>query len=61
MEQDRDDFKMLTGKRTMEERNNTLQILTEKPIETGPLGRPRSRWVDKIGMNLTEASIITWN
>ena len=34
----------------MEEGRSAFKILTSKP--TGPLGRPRGRWEDTIGMDL---------
>ena len=35
----------------MEEDMSTLKILTDKPTEKKPLGRPRHRWENKITMN----------
>ena len=32
-------------------------MLTDKPIEKRPLGRPRHRWVDNIRMDLEEIRI----
>jgi len=34
---------------------NPYKILVAKPDRNRPLGRPRSRWEDNIGMNLREA------
>ena len=36
-------------------------ILTGKPTEKRPLGRPRRRWEENIRMNLKETGIITRN
>ena len=37
------------------------KFLTDKPIEKGPLGRPRRRWEDSIRMSLNEIGINTRN
>ena len=36
----------------MEEGRSAFKILTAKPIERRPLGRPRRRWEDNIRMDL---------
>jgi hypothetical protein len=38
------------------------RLLVEKPEEKRPLGRPRSRWVDKIMMDLGEMGwdVVDW-
>ena len=41
----------------MEEGRSAFKILTAKPIERRPLGRPRRRWEDNIRMNLEELGI----
>ena len=41
----------------MEEGGNAFKILTGKPTEKKPLGRPRRRWEDNIRMNLEEIDI----
>jgi hypothetical protein len=38
----------------MGETRNACRILVGKPEGKRPLGRPRSRWVDSIKMDLTE-------
>jgi hypothetical protein len=38
----------------MGEKRNAYRILVGKPDGMGPLGRPRSRWVDDIKMDLRE-------
>jgi hypothetical protein len=38
----------------MGEKRNVYRILVGKPEEKGPLGRPRSRWVNNIKMDLRE-------
>ena len=38
----------------MEEGRSAFKILTSKPKEKSPLGRPRSRWKDDIRMGLKE-------
>jgi hypothetical protein len=39
------------------EKMNEYRILVGKPEEKGPLGRPRSRWVENIKMDLREIEI----
>jgi hypothetical protein len=39
---------------TNEEKRNTYKILVGKPERKRPLGRPRSRWMDKIKKYLRE-------
>jgi hypothetical protein len=36
------------------EKRNAYRILVGKPVGKRPLGRPRSRWVDNIKMDLRE-------
>jgi hypothetical protein len=38
----------------MWEKRNAYRLLVRKPEGKRPLGRPRSRWVDNIKMNLLE-------
>jgi hypothetical protein len=38
----------------MREKRNVYRLLVEKPKGKTPLGRPRCRWVDNIGMDLVE-------
>ena len=38
----------------VEENRSAFKILTGKPTEKRPLGRPRSRWEDNIRMGLEE-------
>jgi hypothetical protein len=38
----------------MGEERGVYRVLVEKPEGKRPLGRPRSRWVDNIRMNLQE-------
>ena len=45
----------------MEEGRSAFKILTGKPTETRPLGRPRCRWEDNIRMNLEEIGINVGN
>ena len=42
----------------MEEGRSAFEILTGAPTEERPLGRPRHRWEDNIGMNLKKYSSI---
>ena len=42
------------GYRGMVEGRGTYRVLVGKPEGKRPLGRPRRRWVDNIGMNLQE-------
>jgi hypothetical protein len=37
---------------------NKIRLLVEKPERKRPLGKPRRRWVDNIGMDLGE---VGWN
>ena len=45
----------------MEEGRSALKILTGKPTEKRPLGRPRRRWEDNIREDLKEIGINTRN
>ena len=45
----------------MEEDRTAFKILTDKPAEKSPLGRPRRRWEDNIRMDLKEIDICTRN
>jgi hypothetical protein len=38
----------------MEAKRNTSRLLVGKPEGRRPLGRPRRRWADNIGMDLGE-------
>jgi hypothetical protein len=38
----------------MRENRNAYRLLVGKPQRRRPLGRPRRRWVDNIGMDLVE-------
>ena len=38
----------------MEESRSAFKILTDKPTEKRPLGRPRCRWEENIRMDLNE-------
>jgi hypothetical protein len=38
----------------MSEKRNVYRLLVGKPEGGRPLGRPRHRWVDNIGMDLVE-------
>ena len=38
----------------MEKGRSSFKILTGEPSEKRPLGRPRRRWEDNIGMDLEE-------
>jgi hypothetical protein len=38
----------------MREKRDAYRLLVGKPVGTRPLGRPRRRWVDNIGMDLGE-------
>ena len=40
---------------------SAFKILTGKPTGKRPLGRPRSRWEDNIGIDLKELGINTMN
>jgi hypothetical protein len=41
----------------MEEGKSAFKILTGKPTAKRPLGRPRRRWENNIGMDLKEIDI----
>ena len=41
----------------MEEGRSAFKIVTDKPTEKRPLGRPRFRWEDNIRMDLEEIGI----
>ena len=43
----------------MEEGRSAFKILTDKPTEKRPLGRPGQMWEDNIGMNIKEMGINT--
>ena len=43
----------------MEEGRSAFKILTGKPTEKRPLGRPRCRWEDNIRMDLKEIGFDT--
>ena len=45
----------------MEEGRSAFKILTGKPTEKRPLGRPRSRWEDNIRTGLEEIGINAGN
>jgi hypothetical protein len=45
----------------MEEGRSALEILTGKPTEKRPSGRPRHRWEENIRKNLKELGINTRN
>ena len=45
----------------MEEGRSAFKILTGKPTEKRPLGRPRRRWEDNIRMDLEEEGINVGN
>jgi hypothetical protein len=38
----------------MGEKNNAYRLFVGKPEGKRPIGRPRRRWVDNIGMDLVE-------
>jgi hypothetical protein len=46
----------------MAEIRNAYRILAGEPEETRPLGRPRRRWEDNIGMDLREIGrkVVDW-
>jgi hypothetical protein len=46
----------------MGEKRNVYSLLVEKPEGKRPLGRPRSRWIDNIKMDLLEIglSVVDW-
>ena len=45
----------------MDEGRSAFQILTCKPTEKRPLGRPKRRWQDNIRMDLEEIRINAGN
>ena len=45
----------------MEEGRSVFKMLTGKPTEKTPLGRPRRRWEDNIRMDLKEIGINAGN
>jgi hypothetical protein len=45
----------------MEEGRNAFKMLTGKPTEKRPSGRPRRRWEDNIRIDLKEIGINTRN
>ena len=45
----------------IQEGRSAFIILTGKPTGNRPLGRPRRRWEDNIGMNLEEIGINAGN
>ena len=45
----------------MEEGRSAFKIITVKPTGKRPLGRPRRRWEDNIGMDLKEIGINAGN
>ena len=45
----------------MEEGRSDMKILTGKPTEKKPFGKPRRRWEDNVSMDLKEIGIITRN
>ena len=45
----------------MEESRSAFKMLTGKPTEKRPLGRPRRRWEDNIRMDLEEIGISAGN
>ena len=45
----------------MEEARSAFKILTGKHSQKRPLGRPRRRWEDNIGMDLEEIGINAGN
>ena len=45
----------------MEEGRSAFTILTGKPAEKGPFGRPRRRWEDNIRMDLKRIGANAWN
>ena len=45
----------------IEEGSRAIKILTAKPTEKRPLGRPRRRWEDNIRMDLEEIGINAGN
>jgi hypothetical protein len=47
-------IRITTSRNTNREKRNACGIMVEKPEVKRPLGRPRSRWVDNIKIDLTE-------
>ena len=45
----------------MEEDRNVFKILTGKPAGKRPLGRPKCKWEDNIRMNLKEVGVSSRN
>ena len=45
----------------MEEGRSSIKILTGKPTDKKPLGRPKRRWEDNIRMDFEEICINAWN
>jgi len=45
----------------MEKGRSAFKMLTRKPTGKRPLGRPRLRWEDNVGMDLTEIDFTTRN
>jgi hypothetical protein len=46
----------------MEEKRNVYRLLVGKPEGKRPLGKPRSRWINNIKMDLLEIglSVVDW-
>ena len=44
----------------MDEERGAYRVLVGKPEEKRPLGRPRRRWVDNIGMDLQRWDVGMW-
>ena len=44
----------------MGEERDVYRVLVGKPVGRRPLGRPRRRWVDNIGMDLQEVDVGIW-
>ena len=44
----------------MDEERGAYRVLVGKPERKRPLGRPRRRWVDNIGMDLQELKVGLW-
>jgi hypothetical protein len=45
----------------LKEGRSTFKVLTGKPTENRPLGRPRRRWEDNVRMDFKEIDINTGN
>jgi hypothetical protein len=41
-----------------EEKRNMYRLFVGKPERKGPLGRPRSRWIDNIKIDLLEIGLV---